>query len=647
VCVLLLPAFATALLAPTSAFRPRQGCRATARCEHGRRFSKISLLRAQIRLRRRLLDSPESKRFNTRLRRSARVMQKNMARISAGVEAEVESTRLRAPWSLPLNEVRQQIASGLNEDGTLASSPATVSGGAEARAAERVTVASDLRRPGRRVAVVTTAALPWMTGTSINPLMRAAYLATRGIPTTLVLPWLQPEQQPLLFPPGVTFATEEEQGDYVRAWLGRSGSTPPDGLSLRWYEAVYEPFLGAIIQRPRVDITQVVPPSERDVAILDEPEHLNWYHHGAQWTEAYTHVVGVAHTNYVYYAIHEEREGGAGDIAPETRGAIIASLNGLVCRAHLDVSLRLSAALDDVPGLAGRSVVCNVHGVRSEFLAIGAEVATLSASERESGFGGGAYFLAKALWTKGYRTLLDQLQSDLASGALGALPSGDPRPNGGGQLGASELGASELGASELAEGVPLVSLFGSGRDEAEIDAAAARLAPHVRKSGAINHADPSLRPFSCFVNPSCSEVLCTATAEALAMGKKVLIPRHPSNDFFEQFTNTEVYDDPSELFPRLRNALASPPAPLSAKELYLLSWEGATERLIDAAALAPSAPPLRADALHGVAYALHNTLTLPPFDDYFRANSGATPLYASWSERLANLGSAAPSTPRS
>lgn len=62
--------------------------------------------------------------------------------------------------------------------------------------------------------------------------------------------------------------------------------------------------------------------------------------------------------------------------------------------------IKLSDTLPDTPS---SNLVCNVHGVRSEFLGIGA-----SASKRtDAGKGDevwtqGAYFLGKALYTKGY-----------------------------------------------------------------------------------------------------------------------------------------------------------------------------------------------------------------------------------------------------
>ena len=283
-----------------------------------------------------------------------------------------------------------------------------------------VTPASDMRLPGRQIAVVTTAALPWMTGTSVNPCLRAGTMATKGYDVTLLLPWLEAQVQPAVFPSGFSFERPEEQAAYLRDWLSRRANIDASSLKIRWYPATYEAFHGSIVQRGDVDITQCIPAAERDVVILEEPEHLNWYHHGKRWTDEYAHVVGVGHTNYPHYAQFEERDSGPGDIPPERRAALITGFNNLVrarpthvvttrctnplhdaptttlapsyrcypthdnkpfvatqvCAAYTDVVVQLSATLPPVPG---HCRVCNVHGVRSEFLDIGRAVARSNA----------------------------------------------------------------------------------------------------------------------------------------------------------------------------------------------------------------------------------------------------------------------------
>lgn len=140
-----------------------------------------------------------------------------------------------------------------------------------------ITPQSNLSRPGRHIHVVTTASLPWFTGTAVNPLLRAAHLHRKALEingnslnqrwVTLVVPWLElPEDQKELY--GLVFENEIAQEEYIRTWLAQQGGMPDaaEGLKILWYPARYHSELRSIFAMG--DIMSILEGEDLDVCVL-------------------------------------------------------------------------------------------------------------------------------------------------------------------------------------------------------------------------------------------------------------------------------------------------------------------------------------------------------------------------------------------
>jgi hypothetical protein len=173
---------------------------------------------------------------------------------------------------------------------------------------EEVLPHTDISDKSKRVWVITTAALPWMTGTAVNPLLRAAYMCKgrkeAGGSVTLMLPWLErKEDQERVYGADKTFDTPEDQEAYVRNWLKNSAKMEQasEELNIEWYTAWQNRAENSVYSMG--DIIATISEDDVDIMVLEEPEHLNWYRApGESWTKKFKHVVGIVHTNYFVYA---------------------------------------------------------------------------------------------------------------------------------------------------------------------------------------------------------------------------------------------------------------------------------------------------------------------------------------------------------
>ena len=56
-----------------------------------------------------------------------------------------------------------------------------------------------------------------------------------------------------------------------------------------YFAARYDDYILGIL--PVGDVTEVIPPGDTELVVLEEPEHLTWHHHGNQWREQFQRVV--------------------------------------------------------------------------------------------------------------------------------------------------------------------------------------------------------------------------------------------------------------------------------------------------------------------------------------------------------------------
>lgn len=114
----------------------------------------------------------------------------------------------------------------------------------------------------QQIAIFTTASLPWLTGTAVNPLFRAAYLAKDGErKVTLVIPWLKLTDQEHVYPNNITFDSPAKQEEYVRKWLEeRIGFK--SNFAIRFYPGRVSPDIIFYFQRSINDLMHISSPSK-------------------------------------------------------------------------------------------------------------------------------------------------------------------------------------------------------------------------------------------------------------------------------------------------------------------------------------------------------------------------------------------------
>ncbi len=233
----------------------------------------------------------------------------------------------------------------------------------------------------KTINIITTAALPWRTGTAILPLMQAYHLAKKKIEVVLYVPWIPLTQQKKLFDSDYIFDTPEEQEIHIRAFL-----PTPDCATLQilFYPGHYLLKAGSIF--PVRSLAQIITPC--DWLILEEPEHLNWLHPFNRYRIQASRVTGILLTNYDYYVRHHS-------FGRRFFAMLLNTYNRWLINRHCDDVIKINKSLLTLP----RSSFLNVNGAQSEFFN----------RHEPISYSKSLYFIGKLIWAKGFKELIDLL----------------------------------------------------------------------------------------------------------------------------------------------------------------------------------------------------------------------------------------------
>ncbi|MCF8479047.1 MAG: glycosyltransferase [Rhodospirillum sp.] len=375
----------------------------------------------------------------------------------------------------------------------------------------RVQVSSDDKID---IAVLSTATLPWRTGPAYLSLWHACGLAERGHRVVLGIPWISPSGQKHIFG-SIRFPDRPAHRAWLREEAARLGCPPLPPV--RYYPGYYAALARSIV--PLTDVFSLA--TDARAILMAEPEHLCWFPFvRSRRRVPARRIIGIVMTNYLDYL--------------ERNGAILGKhfvlgLNKQRLRTRVDELIPLSPAvtLDDLDRPIRKA---RVTGVLPPYFDV-------PPPPPETG---GAYFLARMVWEKGFADLIEVSRRM-------ALP---------------------------------VTVHGDGPDRAAIEAEARAKEAPLTFTGLAPSPWQLLPNHRVMINPSTSEVLCTATADAMVAGRHVVLPRVPCNAPFLDYPNVHGYapGNLTEAEAAIRTAMATEPVtPIAARRDY--DWRTACETL--------------------------------------------------------------------